>query len=1769
MRIRKRHARIFAIILAFLMVLTSFSGTGAALAAEGEAEKNSRQTTQKQIAGKNKGSDEENSGSAKQGSASDTENGKTDKATTEEKGKTEKKEQTQVKDKTEEKDKTEDKDKTGEKDKTEEKEKTEDKDKTGKKDKTEDKGKTEDRDKTGEKDKTEDKGKTEDKKQTGQTEASKKSAEEKTEATAGKTEETTEDTKKEDSKEDQSEDNKWNKSAITGNSSKDGVTVYVTAPAGSFPEGTSVKISPLSDSEEESIAKSIKNGKEAVGFDITFLAKGKKVQPGDGYLVDVRFVIGGNSSLAGESGENAVLHAYHVSESGKTESLGNTQAPEKGGKRTLSVGADSFSPYVLVKEAAEAVKAETKAQATSANLADFLTKVVCSAPTDENGSYIINTNEPYDLTLTFSENENLQFDDESELVYDLPDGMKVNNIGSTAFAIDIVDNNGSATITNNIYRVSDGKLIVRFNQSDPNIDRLKAVADVDFEIAISASFDGSEGSIVFNSDIEKDFVYKDTSELAITKAVTYNSATDTASYVLRVTSTGINENVSIQDMLTGTALTFNKDVTVESSVSGVLSVTPDYGAIANGFALNIPEMNNKEVLTIRYSASVDNSKITGTGTVDQTNNKARVTSDQDPEGKEAEANFAGKINFHKISKSRVGDPVSIGDNKYEVTWRVLVNRDHKLNIGGTTIYDSVVQRSRPFMQFTGDGITVNVTMEDGSTETRNLPFSQLEQINDDNGLVGWGYAAPQSDGKAAYEIICKTVVDMSKAAGDLTVVNSAQIEGFSTEASASIGYIGEDKLKITKDCIGTTAQETEWRLTVHASGKGYPNLYVVDDAPKLTYNGVDYLDSLQEDSVKVEGLLEGETYRMTVGSSGRTFVLRFYQDEGRTQEGLKATADGNSRDIVITFKTTVNQDWLNLAAENGYSNYAEHRNAASVRVNDWSDYDSAIAIPRKATFKKEFVETGSVTIDGVDYPVYRYVLTLGNPGEDLATITDAFDTDYLKYYQAEGIKIYGGTSSEQNDSDGEISAADTNDGIAISVNRFPKDSSGEFYSVYKIYYSLVVKDKTALDALNKAALEQNGYTLKNVARWNELSSDEVQVVHTYYPYVDKELVDKASEDNDYVAEFKLVINKYADDLDPASDTLNIQDELSSNLRFIQDSLTITPADDSIKVQFDSESNTLMFSDVPDNTRFEITYRARVLGKGNVTYSNTVKFGNYEKTVEENIKIESSGSGSGSNPSITLIKRDADELTNTLSGATFQLYYMNGDTRVPVQDKDGNDVEFTTGQNGSVLIAGNQNTLGWTLWQGRTYCLVETAAPAGYELNTEPTLFVLSANPSSQIEYDIVGDSLSVQDNRVKTEVSVRKNWVGPGLESVTVKLLADKQQVDSVQLSEENNWTHTFTNLDKYHNGTEISYEVEEEPSDNGNYDSKTSGTASDGYVITNTNAETIDIPVTKTWVGKALDEVKIWLLADEKEAEEVTLTAEGGWTYTFSGLAKYDSTDGHEIEYSVKEENIPDYTSGISGTAADGFTIINTITGKVSVPVTKAWVGAGAEKVTVNLLADGNQVDAVELSEANHWQHTFTDLEKYNNGEEIKYTVEEEAIENYDSRISGNASDGYVITNTNNEKTEIPVSKVWVGEELDEVTVNLLVDGEEVDEATLTEEEDWEHTFTDLAKYDSTDGHEIKYTITEDDIEGYTSKIEGSPEEGFVVTNTEDKGDTTTESTESSSKKDGTSGTSSKSTAKTGDENNVSAYVILLLTAGVALLLFLNGKKRKEDGQE
>ena len=176
--------------------------------------------------------------------------------------------------------------------------------------------------------------------------------------------------------------------------------------------------------------------------------------------------------------------------------------------------------------------------------------------------------------------------------------------------------------------------------------------------------------------------------------------------------------------------------------------------------------------------------------------------------------------------------------------------------------------------------------------------------------------------------------------------------------------------------------------------------------------------------------------------------------------------------------------------------------------------------------------------------------------------------------------------------------------------------------------------------------------------------------------------------------------------------------------------------------------------------------------------------------------------------------------------------------------------------------------------------------------------------------------------------------------SIEVQLLADgAEHGDPVTLNQDNNWSYTWEHLDKYKDGSEITYTVKEV----GVVQGYTVSYSADTFTITNTHTpEKTSKTVSKVWEdsnnqdGIRPASIEVQLLADGAEhGDPVTLNQDNNWGYTWEDLDKYK--DGREITYTVKEvSEVPDYTVSYS---ADTFTITNTYTpGKTSKTVSKVW---------------------------------------------------------------------------------------------------------------------------------------------------------------------------------------------------------------------------------------
>ena len=266
---------------------------------------------------------------------------------------------------------------------------------------------------------------------------------------------------------------------------------------------------------------------------------------------------------------------------------------------------------------------------------------------------------------------------------------------------------------------------------------------------------------------------------------------------------------------------------------------------------------------------------------------------------------------------------------------------------------------------------------------------------------------------------------------------------------------------------------------------------------------------------------------------------------------------------------------------------------------------------------------------------------------------------------------------------------------------------------------------------------------------------------------------------------------------------------------------------------------------------------------------------------------------------------------------------------------------------------------------------------------------------------------------------------------------------------------------------------------------------------------ETIDVNGQKTWIdnddqdGVRPERVVINLYANGTLAARAQVTEASGWTWSFTGLRKYDDA-GNAVVYTIEEEPVAGYTAVVNG-----YDVINAYEpANTSVQVIKVWNdkndldGSRPESVKVTLLANGEEVLTAVLSEENEWSASAVDLPMNENGKEIRYTWTEETVNGYTlkTEIIGKTT---VLTNTHvPEVTKATVRKVWNDENNAQkirpasITATLS-NGMSV---ILNDENGWSATVEDLPV--TYKGKTVEYTWKEQEAPGYLQtgvKVEGS----------------------------------------------------------------------------
>lgn len=389
-----------------------------------------------------------------------------------------------------------------------------------------------------------------------------------------------------------------------------------------------------------------------------------------------------------------------------------------------------------------------------------------------------------------------------------------------------------------------------------------------------------------------------------------------------------------------------------------------------------------------------------------------------------------------------------------------------------------------------------------------------------------------------------------------------------------------------------------------------------------------------------------------------------------------------------------------------------------------------------------------------------------------------------------------------------------------------------------------------------------------------------------------------------------------------------------------------------------------------------------------------------------------------------------------------------------------------------------------------------------------------------------GDNYTITNTHTPaaTELFVTKTWKDNGNndgmrpDEITVTAHGSDGRSYAKKLNADNQWSVMFSNLPKYANGKTIDYTLTEEA-----VPGYTSSITRNGksFTLINTHVdETKNITITKAWNdennqdGLRPKSITAVVNGSDGSARFVQLFESQNWTTSLNNLPKYKNST--EVQYTVKENAISGYETEIKQTG-DSYTITNThAPAVVTVSVVKIWDdennqdGIRPSLIQVTLTGSDGSTHNAAITKNDGWTYQFKDLPQYKNGVKIDYTLQEADSNPYTYEIV-KGSDGYSFTITNNyvpAAVNVPVTTIWNddnnrdGIRAKETVITLQGSNGKVYQHIVTDKDSFATVFEDVPKFFD-EGKEVVYTVTQNEVDGYTTNVANTDKYTFQIMNT------------------------------------------------------------------
>lgn len=389
-----------------------------------------------------------------------------------------------------------------------------------------------------------------------------------------------------------------------------------------------------------------------------------------------------------------------------------------------------------------------------------------------------------------------------------------------------------------------------------------------------------------------------------------------------------------------------------------------------------------------------------------------------------------------------------------------------------------------------------------------------------------------------------------------------------------------------------------------------------------------------------------------------------------------------------------------------------------------------------------------------------------------------------------------------------------------------------------------------------------------------------------------------------------------------------------------------------------------------------------------------------------------------------------------------------------------------------------------------------------------------------------GDNYTITNTHTpaSSEFFVTKIWKDNGNndgmrpDEITVTAHSSDGRSYTKKLNADNQWSVMFSNLPKYADGKVIEYSLTEE-----SVPGYTSSITRNGksFVLINTHVdETKNITITKAWNdgnnqdGLRPKTITAVVNGSDGSARFVQLFEGQNWATNLNNLPKYKN--GTEIQYTVKENAIPGYETEIKQTG-DSYAITNSHTpAVVTVSAVKVWDDANNQDgirpslIQVTLTGSDGSVRNAAITKNDGWTYQFKNLPKYKNGMKIDYTLQEANSNPYTYEIV-KGSDEYSFTITNNyvpAVVNVPITTVWDDDDnrdgirAKETAITLQGSNGKTYQRIVTGKDSFATVFENMPKFFD-EGKEVVYTVTQNEMNGYTANIASTDKYTFQITNT------------------------------------------------------------------